>query len=109
MPDPIYSGGQHPLAGLAAIDRRPPVFSAGASRDIVRSLPTVGAFGTSYAGGHFVQMERKTRRPKDTHRIERSTREALAIIAAERAAREAKTTRLRQLRLASCQFASEMK
>jgi hypothetical protein len=44
-------------------------------------------------------MDAKTRKPVDKDRIERSTRAALLTIAAERMAREAKTSRLRELRL----------
>ncbi|PWJ94707.1 hypothetical protein EN935_16290 [Mesorhizobium sp. M7D.F.Ca.US.004.03.1.1] len=42
-----------------------------------------------------------TRLPQDKDRIERATREAQSIIAIERQAREAKTARLRELRLSS--------
>ncbi|MFC3324508.1 hypothetical protein [Mesorhizobium cantuariense] len=41
------------------------------------------------------------RLPQDKDRIERATREAQSIIAIERQAREAKTARLRELRLSS--------
>jgi hypothetical protein len=39
--------------------------------------------------------------PQDKDRIERATREAQSIITIEREAREAKTARLRELRLSS--------
>ncbi|MER8752980.1 hypothetical protein NKH57_27690 [Mesorhizobium sp. M1050] len=42
-----------------------------------------------------------TRLPQDKDRIERATREAQSIIAIERQARQAKTARLRELRLSS--------
>ncbi|ESY71985.1 hypothetical protein NKJ90_29385 [Mesorhizobium sp. M0051] len=42
-----------------------------------------------------------TRLPQDKERIERATREAQSIIAIERQARQAKTARLRELRLSS--------
>ncbi|KQU83251.1 hypothetical protein ASD99_06475 [Mesorhizobium sp. Root695] len=42
-----------------------------------------------------------TRLPQDKERIERATREAQSIIAIERQAREAKTARLRELRLSA--------
>jgi hypothetical protein len=41
------------------------------------------------------------RMPQDKDRIERATREAKSIITIEREAREAKTARLRELRLSS--------
>ncbi|TIN24987.1 MAG: hypothetical protein E5Y31_16715 [Mesorhizobium sp.] len=62
--------------------------------------------GTFSPGQHF-ECHRKTgetslaRLPQDKDRIERATREARSIIAIERQAREAKTARLRELRLSS--------